>query len=75
MALPDRLHLAADRDVRRGFVVGDDDVVLVAAAQPPLAADQRRLGDVLLRERRQVLVAPCATGNKSALPTEATFGL
>src|SRR5262245_1127205 len=46
----DRLHLAGCRNDRRGAVVGDHDVVLVALLEPPLAADQRRLGHVLFRE-------------------------
>src|ERR1700733_10716113 len=54
----DRLHLAADRYFRRGFFVGDDDVVFIAVSQPPLAADQRGLGDIFLRKRRQVLAVP-----------------
>src|ERR1700733_10742228 len=53
----DRFHVAADWDLRRGLVVGDDDFVLVAVTQAPLAADERRLGDVLLREWRQVLLS------------------
>src|SRR5262249_30352298 len=48
-----RLHLAADRNCRRQLVVGDHDVVL-AVLEAPLAADERRLGDVLGGERRQV---------------------
>src|ERR1700683_2899681 len=56
--LSDRLHLAADRNFRRRFVVGDDDVVFAAVAQAPLAADQRRLGDVFRGEWRQVFFVP-----------------
>src|SRR5208283_2168149 len=54
----DRLHVTAGRDFRSGLVVGNDDVVLVATAQPPLTADERRLGDILLGERRKVLLSP-----------------
>src|SRR5215470_20119200 len=53
-SLPDRLHLAGDRDGGRGLVVGDDDLVLVAVLDAPLAADERSLGDVLGRKGRQV---------------------
>src|ERR1700751_4818183 len=53
----DGLHLAADRDCRRRAVVGDDDIVL-AILEPPLAADQRGLGDVLGGEWRQVRTTP-----------------
>src|ERR1700737_4783560 len=44
--LTQRLHVAAERDLRRLFVFGDDHVVFVTI-QAPLAADQRRLGDIL----------------------------
>src|SRR6266446_8481256 len=57
--LTDRLHLAGDRDGGRGLVVGDDDLVLVAVLDAPLAADERRLGDVLGRKGRQVRAIPC----------------
>src|SRR5262245_14161775 len=53
----DRLHLAADGDGRRRPVVGDDDIIF-AVLEAPLAADQRRLGDVLGGERRQVRAVP-----------------
>ena len=43
--LAQRLHVAAERDLRRQSVVGDHHVVLVAVEQP-FAADQRRLGDL-----------------------------
>ena len=42
--LGDRLPSAARRNIRRGLVVGDDEIVAAAVLQPPLAADQRRLG-------------------------------
>src|SRR5208283_5663740 len=61
----DRLHLTAGRDFRSGLVVGNDDVVLVATTQPPLTADERRLGDVLLGKRRQVLLSPFDTSDHS----------
>src|SRR5262245_4995729 len=53
----DGLHLAGNGDRRRRLVVGDDDIIL-AVLEPPLAADERRLGDVLGSERRQVGAAP-----------------
>src|ERR1700675_3297699 len=54
----DQLHFAAGGNVRRSAVVGDDDVVLVAVLDAPLPADQRRLGDVLCGEWRQVGPVP-----------------
>ena len=47
----DGLHLACHGDRRCRLVVGDDDIVF-AVLEPPLTADERRLGDVLGRERR-----------------------
>ena len=54
----DRLHLAAHRNLRRRLVVDDDEIVLAVVLQPPLAADERRLGDVLGGEGRQVGAVP-----------------
>src|SRR6478672_6480110 len=51
------LHLACHGDRRRRLVVGDDDIVF-AVLEAPLTADERRLGHVLVRERRQVCSAP-----------------
>src|ERR1700723_954831 len=45
-----QLHFAANRNLRRVAVLDDDNFVFVAV-QPPLAADQRGLGDVLRRKR------------------------
>src|SRR5207253_2457116 len=46
--LRQQFQLAADRNLRRRPVGGDDQLEAVAAALP-LAGDQRRLGDVLHR--------------------------
>ena len=46
------------RNVRRGLVVGDDEIVAATVLQPPLAADERRLGDVFRREWRQLGAIP-----------------
>src|SRR6476646_10508885 len=54
----DRLHFTAGRNVGSSPVLGDHDVVLVAVLDPPLPADQRRLGDVFRREWRQVGSVP-----------------
>src|ERR1700722_14055740 len=51
-----QLHFPANRNLRRLAVLDDDNFVFVAV-QPPLAADQRRLGDVLRRERRHLVRA------------------
>src|SRR5882757_23203 len=49
----DRLQLVGDRNRRRLGIVDDHQLVLVlAAASPPLAAGERRLGDIL--EGRQL---------------------
>ena len=50
------LHLPAKRNLLRLSVLGDDHFVLVAV-EPPLTADQRRLGDVLRGERRHLVGA------------------
>src|SRR5215831_6530435 len=44
----DRQQLAAERNVRRGLVLGDDEIELAVLALP-LPRDQRRLADVLHR--------------------------
>src|ERR1035441_8006518 len=49
-----QLHFPANRNLRGQAVLGDDNFVFIAV-QPPLAADQRRLGDVLRRERRHLV--------------------
>src|SRR5262245_35442922 len=54
----DRLHLAAHRDVGGCLVLGDDDVVAVAVPDPPLAADEAGLGDVLGGDGRNTLAVP-----------------
>src|SRR5580704_11977830 len=46
--LRQRLQLAADRNLRRRLVLGDDELELVVHALP-LAGHQRSLGDVLHR--------------------------
>src|SRR5689334_18037795 len=53
-----RLHFAGGRNYGGGTIVDDDDIVFVAFLEPPLAADQRRLGDVLGRERRHAGTVP-----------------
>src|SRR5262245_9008354 len=58
----DGLHLAADRDRRRRLVVGDDDIVF-PVLEPPLAADERCLGDILRGKRRQVRTIPLHLAN------------
>src|ERR1700736_2371089 len=52
-SLCDRLHLPADRNIRRRLVVRDDDVVLVTVLESPLAADQGCACDVGAREGRK----------------------
>ena len=54
----DRLPSCRRRNVRRRLVVGDDQIVAATVLQPPLAADERRLGDVLGRKWRQVRAVP-----------------
>src|SRR6202161_2280712 len=50
------LHFPANGNLRCLAVLGDDNFVFIAV-QPPLAADQRRLGDVLRRKRRHLVGA------------------
>src|ERR1700722_8947957 len=51
-----QLHFPAHGDLRC-LAVFDDDHVVFFAVQPPLAADQRLIGDVLRRERRYLVGA------------------
>jgi hypothetical protein len=57
----DRLHLAADRNFRHGFVVGDDDVAFVVVAQIDRSAKNHSQGfaivdDELERGLRSIAV-------------------
>ena len=57
--------LPAGRDLRRGLVVDDDEIEAAVVLLPPLAADERRLADVLRGEGRQARRRPRRPGRRS----------
>ncbi len=65
--LTQRLHFTAQRNLRRLLVLRNHHVVLVAV-EPPLATDQRCLGDVLRGERRHLVGTECDLANDGVEP-------
>ena len=71
----DRLHLAADRDFRRGLVVGDDDVVLAAVLAAATGRRPAASWRYSSRRTAALLLAQLDAARRSCLRSVAAIAL